>query len=101
MRRIFVSGLIGLLLGVMVAAVAAPVASAQGPPVAKSLAEGAGMGVKPDAAVRRLQRLLKVGGRSLGPAGVDGRFGPRTAAAVRDMQSSYGLDPDGIVGPKT
>jgi DNA invertase Pin-like site-specific DNA recombinase/peptidoglycan hydrolase-like protein with peptidoglycan-binding domain len=59
------------------------------------------MGSRPSVAVRRVQRVLFQRGYSLGRPGVDGRFGPLTAAAVRHMQSDYGLAVDGIVGPKT
>ena len=31
----------------------------------------------------------------------DGKFGPKTEAAVIQFQRSNGLAPDGIVGPKT
>ncbi|MEJ5918738.1 MULTISPECIES: N-acetylmuramoyl-L-alanine amidase [unclassified Corynebacterium] len=34
-------------------------------------------------------------------ARVDGHFGPRTDAAVREYQMNYGLESDGICGPKT
>jgi peptidoglycan hydrolase-like protein with peptidoglycan-binding domain/DNA invertase Pin-like site-specific DNA recombinase len=49
--------------------------------------------------VRALQRRL----RSLGvhPVPVDGRFGPRTEAAVRSFQHAHDLEMDGIVGPHT
>ena len=49
--------------------------------------------------VRRLQAALC--GAGLGPAKIDGDFGPATDAAVRRFQSAKGLWPDGIVGPKT
>jgi DNA invertase Pin-like site-specific DNA recombinase len=65
------------------------------------LAQGAGMGSKPSAAVRGVQRVLRSRGYSLGRPGVDGRFGPLTAAAVRRLQADSGLAADGIVGPKT
>jgi DNA invertase Pin-like site-specific DNA recombinase/peptidoglycan hydrolase-like protein with peptidoglycan-binding domain len=65
------------------------------------LAQGAGMGANPSAQVRVVQRALQRRGYDLGPPGVDGRFGPLTAAAVRQMQSDYGLAADGIVGQRT
>lgn len=34
-------------------------------------------------------------------AGVDGIYGPQTAAAVQRWQTAHGLTPDGIVGPLT
>lgn len=50
-------------------------------------------------AVRGLQRMLIT--RGYEPGEIDGRFGPKTDAAVRAYQSDQGLDVDGIVGPKT
>jgi len=35
------------------------------------------------------------------PVVVDGSYGPQTAAAVRQLQVTYGLTIDGIVGPET
>jgi hypothetical protein len=104
MRRKYASGLVGttcLVLGVGILALSAPPAAALSEPAAPTLAEGTGMGPKPDSDVRRLQRVLRAQGRSLGPAGIDGRFGPATAAAVRSLQSAFGLSADGVVGPKT
>lgn len=48
--------------------------------------------------VRELQTLLNRGGAGLV---VDGLFGPRTDAAVRDFQRRKRLAVDGIVGPQT
>lgn len=50
-------------------------------------------------AVSRLQRSLTAALERT--VGVDGLFGPRTEEAVRDYQSSRGLDVDGIAGPQT
>src|SRR3954447_24259839 len=50
-------------------------------------------------AVRTLQRRLTRLGYAPGP--VDGRFGPRTEAAVIAFQTRQGLTADGLVGPRT
>ena len=52
--------------------------------------------------VRRVQAILKdVVGLSIGNAGVDGAFGPATAAAVRLFQTAHRLAADAVVGPHT
>jgi peptidoglycan hydrolase-like protein with peptidoglycan-binding domain len=49
--------------------------------------------------VRRLQNRLKLIGFDVPE--VNGRFGPKTEAAVKALQKQAGLVVDGIVGPKT
>lgn len=48
--------------------------------------------------VTRAQALANVYGTGLTE---DGNFGPATDSAVRQLQKRFGLDVDGIVGPKT
>src|SRR3984957_353761 len=64
------------------------------------LAPGAGVGQPAGSGrVRVLQRRLTTLGFAPGP--VDGRYGPRTTAAVERFQSAYGLNTDGIVGARS
>lgn len=49
--------------------------------------------------VRRLQNRLKLAGFEIPE--VNGRFGPKTEAAVKTLQKQAGLVVDGQVGPKT
>src|SRR4051794_16776134 len=90
-----------VLMAVAVVALGAPLPAAEAASPAPILEQGSGLSGPPSTNVRRVQRILDRRGFDLGPAGVDGRFGPRTAAAVRRMQSRYGLVADGVVGPKT
>lgn len=76
-------------------------AHAAGPTSAPVLKQGMGMGVEPSTRVRQMQRALDRRGYSLGAAGVDGRFGPFTAAAVRRFQARHRLAVDGVVGRAT
>jgi peptidoglycan hydrolase-like protein with peptidoglycan-binding domain len=50
------------------------------------------------AAVKVLQTILNAEGAGLS---VDGSFGPKTAAAVKEFQKKHGLAADAIVGRKT
>src|SRR4051812_249413 len=49
--------------------------------------------------VRRLQSRMSAVGFDTG--GVDGRFSPKTEAALRQLQQRFGLAVDGVDGPKT
>lgn len=51
--------------------------------------------------VTKAQTALKQRGYSLGSAGIDGDFGKATEAAVKQFQRDWGLDADGVIGPKT
>lgn len=47
------------------------------------------------------EAYVKLVQKAVGAEPVDGAFGPKTEASVREWQRAHGLVPDGIVGPKT
>ena len=51
--------------------------------------------------VKQAQLLLIERGYNLGICGADGDFGTATYNAVRQFQQDWGLDVDGVIGPKT
>jgi peptidoglycan hydrolase-like protein with peptidoglycan-binding domain len=51
--------------------------------------------------VKQMQTMLEDLGYDLGEGGVDGELGPDTEAAVKKLQDEYGLEPDGVIGPRT
>ena len=59
-----------------------------------------GIGVKGEG-VEDLQGMLVKAGYSVGPPGQDGLYGPKTKAAVQQLQKDLGVTPDGIYGPIT
>jgi DNA invertase Pin-like site-specific DNA recombinase len=97
-RASFIATIAGVLV---VAMVITGRAEAAGGPATPVLAQGAGMGAKPSVQVRRVQLALQRRGYDVGAPGVDGRFGPLTAAAVRRLQAAHGLAVDGLVGKRT
>ncbi len=51
--------------------------------------------------VSAMQQMLIDRGYDLGETGADGKFGPKTAAAVKQFQQDFGLQADGIAGDQT
>jgi hypothetical protein len=65
--------------------------------------EAAGSGYKNVTRKRmqQIQAMLHDLGYSIGASGADGKYGPKTKAAVKSFQADYGLSQDGKPGPNT
>jgi peptidoglycan hydrolase-like protein with peptidoglycan-binding domain len=89
-----------LLAGLVPDGIAGPLTHAALRKAARTLRPGAGYAAAHGSArVRSLQRALRLAGSHPGP--VDGRFGPRTEAAVLRFQRVHGLATDGLAGDET
>lgn len=87
--------------GALAGGVTTPVTPAPNPSPAQSSVPWPGIYVGTGSSndtVRRVQQRLKDRGWTIA---VDGDFGPKTRAVVVAFQQEKGLQPDGIVGPKT
>src|SRR3954451_22470986 len=96
------TSLIATIAGVLATAILCTGrAEAADGPATPVLAQGAGMGAKPSAQVRRVQLALQRRGFDRRAPGGGGRLGPLPAGAVRRLQEARGLTVDGLVGKRT
>lgn len=58
-------------------------------------------GEKDNRRVKNVQKMLGALGISVGEAGVDGKLGPDTKAAIQQFQRNHGIKPTGIVNEQT
>jgi peptidoglycan hydrolase-like protein with peptidoglycan-binding domain len=64
--------------------------------VAQELAAGPPYPAEDIEAVKALQTALQSAGYSVGSTGIDGKYGPRTTAAVRSFKKDYSVDGSGL-----
>lgn len=64
--------------------------------VTQELAAGPPYPAEDTEAVKALQTALQSAGYSVGSTGIDGKYGPRTTAAVRAFKNDYSVDGNGL-----
>src|SRR4029078_7035134 len=99
-RSIAIAAIVAVALGMVLIAKPAAAEAARADTTAP-LDQGVGVEGAPSVRVRRIQLALRRQHFDLGSSGVDGRFGPRTRAAVRRFHRRHGLKVDAIVVPRT
>lgn len=93
------TALSGQLTGVVTTQTAAPTGAVLG--AATSLLQEEAVYGKTNDAITRIQQLLATDPLIYADGTVSGFYGPKTEAALKNLQARFGMNPVGVVGPET